>query len=144
MDTQIFKMRFFKPKIKSSITEDNAKIPLQDSVKGKDLLKSAAKPAEKMLKELELGKKMSIIRMIDALIECAQELRSSDIHLDPENQLVRVRFRIDGVLQDVYQIPKAVHDEVISRIKILAGLRTDEHRSAQDGRFRVTMEKATG
>ena len=98
-----------------------------------------AKASEKLEKELALGSKLSIIRLVDCLVECAQEMRSSDIHIDPEDGLVRVRFRIDGVLQDLYTLPKTIHGEVVSRIKILSGLRTDEHQTAQDGRFRVTL-----
>src|SRR5262249_17925767 len=70
----------------------------------------------KVEKELALGKNMSIIRFVDALVERGQELRASDIHLDPENDVVRIRFRIDGVLQDLYQVPKELQDGVISRI----------------------------
>jgi type II secretory ATPase GspE/PulE/Tfp pilus assembly ATPase PilB-like protein len=91
-------------------------------------------------KELEQGAKLSVIRLIDSLVECGQTCRSSDIHIDPEGEQVRVRFRIDGVLQDFFALPKKLHDEVISRIKILAGLRTDEHQSSQDGRFRLSLE----
>lgn len=112
----------------------------QISHKQEELVKEVFKAAAKMQKELALGHKMSIIRMMDCLVECGQELRASDIHLDPEDKLVRARFRIDGVLQDLYELPKALHEEIISRIKILAGLRTDEHQAAQDGRFRATLE----
>jgi type IV pilus assembly protein PilB len=51
-----------------------------------------------------------------------------------------VRFRVDGVLQEVFALPKKIHSEVISRIKILSGLRTDEHQAAQDGRFRLNID----
>jgi len=117
-------------------------IKAEESVTAKqaEFVKEVLKAAGKMEKELALGHKMSIIRMMDCLVEAGQELRASDIHLDPEDKSLRVRFRIDGVLQDVYELPKALHQEVVSRIKILAGLRTDEHQSAQDGRFRATLE----
>lgn len=104
-----------------------------------DLVQEVVKAGAKMQKELALGNKMSIIRMMDYLVECGQELRASDIHLDPEDNIFRVRFRIDGVLQDLYELPKNLHEEVVSRIKILAGLRTDEHQTAQDGRFRIIL-----
>ncbi len=66
--------------------------------------------------------------------------RASDIHIDPGHERIRVRLRIDGVLQDLETFPKTIHQEVISRIKILACLRTDEHQAAQDGRFRHIFE----
>jgi type IV pilus assembly protein PilB len=91
-------------------------------------------------KELQQGNKISIIKLAQALIEDAQSLRASDIHIDPQTETVTVRYRIDGVLQEAHQFPKIMHSEVISRIKILAGLRTDEHQAAQDGRFRVNLE----
>lgn len=92
--------------------------------------------------EEELSKKgeVSVVRLVDALIRCAALSRASDVHLDPYQNGVKIRLRVDGVLRDVREIPKAIHDEVISRIKILCGLRTDEHQAAQDGRFRLSEE----
>src|SRR3989344_4119506 len=87
-------------------------------------------------RELALGPDLSIINLIDQLIRHASSLGASDIHIDPQEKLVRVRFRVDGVLEDLYTLPKAIHPEIISRIKVLSGLRTDEHNAAQDGRFR--------
>jgi type IV pilus assembly protein PilB len=66
-------------------------------------------------------------------------LRASDIHIEPRDSGVFVRVRVDGVLQDTLLIPTQIHNEVISRIKVLASLRTDEHQAAQDGRFRMTL-----
>lgn len=77
----------------------------------------------------------SIIEIVDTLITEANELRASDIHIDPAREELRVRLRIDGMLQEHGTIPKRIHSEVITRIKVLAGMRTDEHQSAQDGRF---------
>lgn len=90
--------------------------------------------------ELAKGLNVSIIRLVQHIIEEAQEFRASDIHIDPGSEAVRVRYRVDGVLQPVHTFPKTSHAEVISRIKILAGLRTDEHQAAQDGRFRLPLE----
>lgn len=87
-------------------------------------------------KELAAGSNLSIINLIDHLIRHATEMNASDIHIDPSEKELRVRFRVDGVLDDMCTLPKEIHGEVISRIKILSGLRTDEHNAAQDGRFR--------
>ena len=81
----------------------------------------------------------SIIRLVELLIERAHTARASDIHLDPRADSLRVRFRIDGVLSDAYTLPLSIHGEIISRIKILSGLRIDEHYGAQDGRFRLAL-----
>lgn len=81
---------------------------------------------------------LPIIGLVDKLIEHAHDARASDIHIDPAPDVVRVRFRVDGVMAEKYTFEKKIHNEVISRIKILSGLRTDEHQAAQDGRFRST------
>jgi len=79
---------------------------------------------------------VSIIELVDALIGEAHRRGASDIHIDPSKDKLRVRLRIDGVLTEVYQFPKTIHSEVIARVKILSGMRTDEHQATQDGRFR--------
>ncbi len=89
--------------------------------------------------ELAKGVNMSIINIIDSILEYACKIRASDIHIDPEEGSLRVRFRVDGVLENSYTLPKNIHSEIISRIKVLSGLRTDEHNAAQDGRFRSAM-----
>lgn len=86
--------------------------------------------------ELARGTDLSIVNLLDCIVAKAHQLNASDIHLDPARENVRVRLRLDGVLRDFAPLPKEVHQEVISRIKILASLRTDEHQAAQDGRFR--------
>src|SRR3989338_5255714 len=83
---------------------------------------------------------LSIISFIESLVEHAYAVRASDIHFDPESDGVKVRFRIDGVLQDVRTLSKKNHEEVISRIKVMSRLRTDQHQTPQDGRFRCTVD----
>jgi len=85
---------------------------------------------------------VSIIDLVDALVRQAHLLRASDIHIDPTDTAVKVRLRIDGVLHEKFFLSKNIHSEIISRIKVLAWLRTDEHQAAQDGRFRVVAEDA--
>jgi type II secretory ATPase GspE/PulE/Tfp pilus assembly ATPase PilB-like protein len=94
----------------------------------------------KVAKELARRAAFSIIALVDALIEDGQNLRASDIHIDPLDKDIKVRMRIDGVLQDAHSLPKSIHSEIITRIKVLAGLRTDEHQTAQDGRFRIILK----
>lgn len=79
--------------------------------------------------------KISIIELVRTIIEFAYASRASDIHLDPFDDKLCVRFRIDGVMHDLFHIPKSIHPEVISRVKVLSGLRTDEHQIPQDGRL---------
>lgn len=91
--------------------------------------------------EIQKGANGSVIDLVDGLIGYAHESRASDIHIDPSEKGVRVRLRVDGVLRQHFLIPKEMHDMTISRIKVLAGLRTDEHQKAQDGRFRIEIEE---
>ena len=72
--------------------------------------------------ELAKGGNLSIINLVNFLIEGAYKLGASDIHIDPQADSLRIRLRIDGVLQDETPFPKIISPEVISRIKILAGL----------------------
>ncbi len=81
---------------------------------------------------------VSIIALVQTCIDEAHTLRASDIHIEPAQETVAIRLRIDGVLHTRCVFPKTIHAEVISRIKVLANLRTDEHQAAQDGRFRMT------
>lgn len=82
---------------------------------------------------------VSIIELVDALIAQASVRGASDIHVDPSRDTLRVRLRVDGVLTEAYRLPKTIHSEVIARVKILSGMRTDEHQTTQDGRFRHTF-----
>lgn len=84
---------------------------------------------------------VSIIKLVDALITNAYEARASDIHLDPDEDKLNVRFRVDGVLHNVFTLPKEIQSEIITRIKVLSGLRTDEHQVAQDGRIKFSLVK---
>jgi type II secretory ATPase GspE/PulE/Tfp pilus assembly ATPase PilB-like protein len=82
---------------------------------------------------------ISIVALVEALIVLARERGASDLHLDPQEGRFVVRLRIDGALEDVRELPARLQPEIIARVKILAGLRTDEHQAAQDGRFRSAV-----
>ena len=79
-------------------------------------------------------------KIVDLLIEFAYQDRASDIHIEPQEKSSLVRFRIDGILHDMLNMPKSFHERVTSRIKILSRLRTDEHQSPQDGKMRIQLE----
>ena len=84
---------------------------------------------------------ISIIKLVELMMTYGYELRASDIHIEPESERLRIRFRIDGVMHDVFTFPKELHSEIITRIKVLSGLRIDEHQAAQDGRFKVPIKE---
>jgi type II secretory ATPase GspE/PulE/Tfp pilus assembly ATPase PilB-like protein len=77
----------------------------------------------------------SIVELVDSIISYAYHRNTSDIHIDPTPLGIVVRFRIDGVLQYIDTLSKTIHDEMIARIKVISGLRTDIHFVPQDGRF---------
>ena len=77
---------------------------------------------------------VSVIKLVDDLFNYAYNNHASDIHIEPEDKEINIRFRIDGILYDVLSLPKTILNIIISRIKILAKLRTDETRKAQDGK----------
>ncbi len=83
----------------------------------------------------------SVARLIDLLITYASISRASDVHIDPTPDQIRVRFRIDGILHDTFQFPKIIQSLLVARMKILCGLRTDEHQAPQDGRFKLLLRE---
>lgn len=86
---------------------------------------------------------LPIIKIVDTIVDYAYENKASDVHVEPLENKIAVRFRIDGVLHDVIDLPKFIHDSLVTRIKILSKLRTDEHRAAQDGKFQIKFEDET-
>ncbi len=84
----------------------------------------------------EAAKDVPIVAIIDNLLSYAISLRSSDIHIEILENAILVRYRIDGVLHEIIRIPKEVHPAIVARIKLLGGLKIDEHLKPQDGRFR--------
>lgn len=87
----------------------------------------------------EFDKAKTVTQIVDLIISKARESSVSDIHVDPQPDSVIVRYRIDGIMHDVISVEKNLQPLIITRIKVLAGLRTDEHYIAQDGRFRVNF-----
>lgn len=80
-------------------------------------------------------------KIVDLMIETAYFEKSSDIHIEPQDKVSLVRFRIDGILHDVVEVPISIHDRIVTRIKVMSGLRTDEHQSAQDGKIHKIINK---
>ena len=88
----------------------------------------------------EAANEVSIIKLVDALLGEALESRASDIHLEPDGEHTRVRFRIDGVLHEMKLLPIGMHEALCSRIKILAKLDITEHRLPQDGHLHMGVD----
>ncbi len=80
-----------------------------------------------------------VAKTVNLLLEYAVRSSASDIHIEPREDYVQIRYRIDGVLKEVNRLPINVLGSLISRIKILSNLKIDEHRVPQDGRFKITV-----
>lgn len=93
-----------------------------------------AEPVD-VLKMGQVIRESSIAKIVSTVLEFAIKARASDIHIEPEETKTRVRYRIDGILHEKLVIPRQLHNALISRIKILSGMKIDEKRIPQDGRF---------
>jgi len=80
-------------------------------------------------------KEAPIAKIVSTILEYAVKSRASDVHIEPQADRMRIRYRIDGILYERLSLPIGVREAVISRIKILSGMKIDEHRTPQDGRF---------
>src|SRR6185369_14634731 len=88
----------------------------------------------------DVQKEAPITKIVETILSFAIKGRASDVHIEPQEDRTRVRYRIDGILAEKLILPRSVHDAVLSRIKILAGLKIDEKRLPQDGRFSFTAD----
>lgn len=79
------------------------------------------------------------VRIVNLLLARACERGVSDIHVEPRNDSTFVRFRVDGIMEDVIEVPKNIHEHLIGRIKVMSHLRTDEHQAPQDGKIRFDV-----
>lgn len=80
-------------------------------------------------------KEAPVAKIVSTILEYAVKSRASDIHIEPQDDRMRIRYRIDGILYERLSLPKGVQEAVTSRTKILSGMKIDEHRIPQDGRF---------
>jgi len=101
-------------------------------------LKETEAPVREVVDIRKLGeviREAPIAKIVSTLLEFAIKSRASDIHIEPWEDRTRVRYRIDGILQERLVLPKKVHEALVSRIKILSDMKIDEKRIPQDGRF---------
>jgi len=87
----------------------------------------------------EAAKDVPIVALIDNILSYAVSLRASDVHIEILEDIILIRFRIDGILHEIIRIPKEIHPAIVARIKLLGGLKIDEHLKPQDGRFRYKV-----
>jgi len=107
----------------------------------RDLPRPAAVSEEVSLEQLRrMAEEQPIIRLVNRLIEEAVRKRASDIHVEPQDRSIRVRYRIDGVLKVQHTLPEHIHANVISRVKIMASMDIAERRQPQDGSFQTRVD----
>lgn len=88
----------------------------------------------------KLAEDLPVIRIVDTLIRHAILQNTSDIHIEPLEKEIIVRYRIDGILHDAMTLPKQIAAGLVARIKVMSNLKLDEHRLPQDGRFKVETD----
>lgn len=98
---------------------------------------TAQAPEEEEISEEELAEDSPIAQTANLIIEDAIKQGASDIHIEPREDYVSIRYRVDGQLRETNRLPKKVLLALVSRIKILSNLKIDEHRAPQDGRFKI-------
>lgn len=106
-----------------------------------EFTKKPATGNSEQVTELLDEKQAPIAKIVSTILDYAVSSRASDVHIEPQDDRLRVRYRIDGILYDKLSLPINVRDSLISRIKILSELKIDEHRIPQDGRFNFKVRK---
>ncbi len=111
---------------------------VMESISGEDL-SSVATEFERPKDLLELTEDAPIIRLLNAILQQAVKERASDIHIEPYEKELEVRYRIDGILTKVLAPPKLIQDALVTRVKVMANLDIAEKRLPQDGRIRLLI-----
>ena len=94
---------------------------------------------ETVVREEDVAENSPIAKTVNLLLEYAIRSGASDIHIEPRETFIQVRYRIDGLLKEANQLPKNIANALASRVKILANLKIDERRVPQDGRFKIKL-----
>jgi len=97
------------------------------------------KSETQIISEQDIAEDSPIAQTVNLLLEFAIRSHASDVHIEPREEFVQIRYRVDGILKEVNRLPRNVLGALISRIKILANLKIDERRVPQDGRFKIKV-----
>ncbi|MFA7315583.1 MAG: GspE/PulE family protein [Candidatus Paceibacterota bacterium] len=127
---------------KKSLQADFEDIIKRETASLGTVLASNASAEEKSEKELKaLAEDLPIVKIVDTLISHAITGGASDVHIEPGEDSLVVRYRIDGILHDAMTLPKDTAPGIVARIKVLTNLKLDEKRLPQDGRFKIINEE---
>ena len=94
---------------------------------------------DEIVDEKDVAEDSPIAQTVNLIIDYGVKAGASDVHIEPRENFVLVRYRVDGILREANKLPRKVLNSLISRIKILANLKIDEHRAPQDGRFKISV-----
>ncbi|MFH1645428.1 MAG: ATPase, T2SS/T4P/T4SS family [Candidatus Omnitrophota bacterium] len=94
----------------------------------------------KAVSNISISKELPVVKVANILLSDAVRLKASDILIEPLEDMVRIRYRIDGILQDAKNLPKEMHEAIISRVKVMSDLNIAEKRLPQDGRFKIKWQ----
>jgi len=126
--------RTLKEEVETALSELEKELAIKDSARGKEQKTQTEAMLERVMTEAPITKIVAVI------LRHALENRASDVHIEPIEEKVKVRFRVDGALYTGLVLPKAIQSAVASRIKILSNLKIDEIRVPQDGRFHSVID----
>lgn len=104
-----------------------------------DVQREESEDKSQQVSEQDIAEDSPIAQTVNLLLEYAIRSHASDIHIEPREDFVQIRYRVDGILKEVNRLPRNVLGALISRIKILANLKIDERRVPQDGRFKIKI-----
>jgi len=114
---------------------------IENILKQDRIVPTKLKTKEGISLEEESARRPSVIKIVQTLLEYAISKNASDIHIEPEEKEVVVRYRIDGILREIMRLPKEMEPGIVARIKILSNLKIDEHQLPQDGRFKISNQR---
>lgn len=117
----------YKDEVEAAVRSLNVR-PVKGGISGQQLIQLEA--------GVTVAEEAPIIKLVASTLKEAVNLGASDIHIEPQRQSLRIRFRVDGDLQEMSRLPIELHQPIVSRVKVLSSLKLDETRVPQDGRFR--------
>jgi type IV pilus assembly protein PilB len=127
-------LKQYKIKLDDNVVKEEDVEALEDQSKVKDKKKS-----DQEKKDIETSVQDSpISKALTTILDYAAVNRASDVHVEPTETELKIRCRVDGVLREIMKLPKSIEPAFVSRVKILANLKIDEHRVPQDGEFSIT------
>ena len=133
-------LQLFQKSLKAEfgdIVKEVGGVEENDGIDEKLIIKSGEDDKEEMIDLKKAAEDLPVVKIVDTLLKHAILQSASDIHIEPEEKDVVIRYRVDGVLHDAMTLPKIILSGIVARIKILSNLKIDEHRLPQDGRFKV-------